>query len=83
MDTTSDRWTYKRSEQVSLPLEDILWHSNDGIDYLRPEVQLLHKAPGYAHRTSRLGSAQGSDGVGSLSAAGEYRGAGSGFSMSR
>lgn len=46
MDTTADDWTYKRSERVSRPLADILRRGDDGIDYLRPEVQLLHKAPG-------------------------------------
>ncbi len=30
---------------LARPLEEILW-TQDGIDYLRPEVQLLHKAPG-------------------------------------
>lgn len=45
MDVTASTWTYKRNARISLPIEDILW-SRDGIDYLRPQVQLLHKAPG-------------------------------------
>jgi hypothetical protein len=44
MDTTSDTWTYKRDDRISLPLDDILWE-REGITYLRPEIQLLHKAP--------------------------------------
>lgn len=43
MDTTATTWTFKRDQRVSLPLEEILWH-RDGVAYLRPEVQLLHKA---------------------------------------
>jgi len=45
MHTTSDTWTYKRDDRISLPLDDILWE-REGITYLRPEIQLLHKAPG-------------------------------------
>jgi hypothetical protein len=45
MNVTSSVWTYKRDARISRPLEDILW-AHDGIDYLRPEVQLLHKATG-------------------------------------
>lgn len=45
MDVRSSTWTYKRDDRISLPFEEILW-ARDGIPYLRPEVQLLHKAPG-------------------------------------
>lgn len=45
MDGTSTTWTYKRDARISLPVEEILW-TRDGISYLRPEVQLLHKARG-------------------------------------
>ena len=45
MDATISTWTYKRDARVSRQTEDILW-TRDGINYLRPEVQLLHKAPG-------------------------------------
>ena len=45
MDATPTTWTYKRDARVSRPLEDILW-TIDGIRYLRPEVQLMHKARG-------------------------------------
>ena len=38
-------WTYKRDARISLSVEEILW-AREGIPYLRPEVQLLHKAPG-------------------------------------
>jgi len=45
MDATPTTWTYKRDARIHLPLDDILW-VHDDICYLRPEVQLLHKAPG-------------------------------------
>jgi hypothetical protein len=45
MDVDDSHWSYKRDDRISRPLDDILW-TKDGIDYLRPEVQLLHKAPG-------------------------------------
>ncbi|WP_308044412.1 PHP domain-containing protein [Nocardioides lacusdianchii] len=43
MHATQTTWTFKRDARVSLPLAEILWE-RDGITYLRPEVQLLHKA---------------------------------------
>ena len=45
MTTVGDRWTYKRDSRTSLPLDEIVW-TKHGIPYLRPEIQLLHKAPG-------------------------------------
>lgn len=45
MSADASTWTYKRDPHLSLPTADILW-VKDGITYLRPEVQLLHKAPG-------------------------------------
>ncbi|MCW2738682.1 hypothetical protein [Nocardioides sp.] len=45
MHTTSTTWTFKRDPRISLPLSEITW-TRDGIAYLRPEVQLLHKARG-------------------------------------
>ena len=45
MDGTDEQWTYKRDARVTLPFCDVLWR-RDGTDYLRPELQLLHKAPG-------------------------------------
>lgn len=45
MDVTASMWTYKRDARISRAFEDMLW-THDGVDYLRPEVQLLHKAPG-------------------------------------
>ncbi len=44
MHTAGDMWTYKRDDRISLPLDDIVWEQ-EGITYLRPEIQLLHKAP--------------------------------------
>ena len=43
MHATPTTWTFKRDARISLPLPEILW-TRDGITYLRPEVQLLHKA---------------------------------------
>lgn len=43
MTATPTTWTFKRDARISLPLPEILWE-RDGITYLRPEVQLLHKA---------------------------------------
>ena len=45
MHATPTTWTFKRDARISLPLPEILWR-RDGITYLRPEVQLLHKARG-------------------------------------
>lgn len=45
MDVTDGRWVFKRDARITLPVEEIIW-SVDGIPYLRPEVQLLHKANG-------------------------------------
>lgn len=43
MHTTHEVWTFKRDARISRPLVDILWE-RDGIRYLAPEVQLLHRA---------------------------------------
>lgn len=45
MGVTDDRWVFKRDSRISRPVEEIVW-SLDGVPYLRPEVQLLHKAGG-------------------------------------
>ncbi|THV37771.1 hypothetical protein FAB82_20150 [Glycomyces buryatensis] len=45
MDATRSTWHYKRDERVSRRTDEILWNTG-GINYLRPEIQLLHKAPG-------------------------------------
>lgn len=45
MDTSDTTWSFKRDARVSRPLTEILWE-RAGIRYLRPEVQLLHKAAG-------------------------------------
>jgi hypothetical protein len=42
-DVRGQTWFYKRGYGVSLPFDQCLW-SRDGIDYLRPEIQLLLKA---------------------------------------
>lgn len=45
MTTVEDRWVFKRDSRTSLPLDEIVW-TKDGVTYLRPEIQLLHKAAG-------------------------------------
>lgn len=45
MSTVGDDWVFKRDERTTLPLDRIVW-SRGGINYLQPEVQLLHKAAG-------------------------------------
>ena len=45
MDGDAEAWTYKRDRRITRPFDDLLW-TVDGIDYLRPAIQLLHKAPG-------------------------------------
>ena len=53
MDVTASVWTYKRDARIRLPIDEILW-SRDGIHYLRPEVQLLHKASGLGPKDQGL-----------------------------
>ncbi|QPZ39534.1 nucleotidyltransferase domain-containing protein [Paramicrobacterium chengjingii] len=38
-------WVYKRDPALRMPLSDALWERN-GVQYLRPEIQLLYKAKG-------------------------------------
>lgn len=45
MDVTQDVWVYKRDARISRPVDEIVWIDED-IAYLRPEIQLLHKAKG-------------------------------------
>lgn len=44
-DVAEQTWSYKRDRRVAMPLDEILWE-HESIPYLRPTVQLLHKAPG-------------------------------------
>ncbi|WP_020579174.1 hypothetical protein [Actinopolymorpha alba] len=45
MGVAEDTWEFKRDSRVTRPIDEIVW-TQDGIDYLRPEIQLLHKARG-------------------------------------
>lgn len=45
MGVTEGRWVFKRDARISRPVDDIVW-LDDGVPYLKPEVQLLHKASG-------------------------------------
>jgi hypothetical protein len=42
-DVDGEIWRYKRDPNITRVLDDCLW-SHEGITYLRPEIQLLHKA---------------------------------------
>jgi hypothetical protein len=46
MDMTNSTWVCKRDTRVSRSSDEILFN-RDRINYLRPELQLLHKAPGF------------------------------------
>lgn len=45
MNVSEDTWVFKRDSRVTRPIDEVVW-TQDGIDYLRPEIQLLHKARG-------------------------------------
>lgn len=45
MTVTDTTWTYKRDRRLTAPAGQIFWQ-HEGITFLRPEVQLLHKAKG-------------------------------------
>lgn len=51
-DVTSAGWSYRRDARVTLPVERVVWR-RDGLAYLRPEVQLLYKAPGLRPQDQR------------------------------
>ena len=42
---SAEEWVHKRDESIRMPMRDALW-VRDGIRYLQPEIQLLHKAKG-------------------------------------
>ena len=44
IDTEENSWIYKRDRSVRRPLNEIFLKTVEGIPYLRPEIQLLHKA---------------------------------------
>jgi ATP-dependent exoDNAse (exonuclease V) beta subunit len=44
IDTEENTWVYKRDKSVRRPIDEIFLKTVDGIPYLRPEIQLLHKA---------------------------------------
>lgn len=47
-----DRWEFKRDGRITRPLDEVLWHQ-DGVPFLRPEVQLLLKARGLRPKDQR------------------------------
>ncbi|MEI2394049.1 nucleotidyltransferase domain-containing protein [Paenibacillus phytohabitans] len=46
IDTEENSWTYKRDKSIRRPMAEIILKTVEGIPYLRPEIQLLHKAGG-------------------------------------
>jgi hypothetical protein len=40
----ADRWVYRRNERVGAHWKDIGRFTNDGIPYIRPDIQLLYKS---------------------------------------
>ncbi len=46
IDTEENYWIYKRDKSVRRPIDEIFLKTVEGIPYLRPEIQLLHKAGG-------------------------------------
>jgi hypothetical protein len=44
IDTEENTWTYKRDKSIRRPMTEIVLRTGEGIPYLRPEIQLLHKA---------------------------------------
>ena len=46
VDTINDEWLFRRDARIRRPLSSIGHRTNDGIPYLRPELQLFFKAKG-------------------------------------
>jgi hypothetical protein len=44
MEQEGDEWIFRRAPQVRGPIQGLMRHTNDGIPYLSPEIQLLFKA---------------------------------------
>ncbi len=47
---TDERWACKRSPMISLPMDQAVRRTGDGLPYLAPEAQLLMKAKGLRPR---------------------------------
>lgn len=43
IDIRDGMWTYRRARAVRRPADDLMLRTDDGVPYLRPEVQLLYK----------------------------------------
>lgn len=48
-ESLQDRWLYRRNTSIQKPIEEIGLVTDDGIPYLRPEIQLLFKGGGSSH----------------------------------
>ena len=44
LDLEDDNWVFRRSNRVGGPISEMGRHTDSGIPYLKPEVQLLYKA---------------------------------------
>lgn len=50
VETEGGEWVYHRLPSIRRPLEETLLQTEDGIPYLRPEIQLLYKGGSRARR---------------------------------
>ena len=44
METEGNEWVYRRLRSIRGPIADLGMETDDGIPYLRPEIQLLYKS---------------------------------------
>jgi len=44
VDSVHNEWVYKREKSIRRSKEEIFYQTNEGVPYLRPEIQLLYKA---------------------------------------
>ncbi|MBB6674698.1 nucleotidyltransferase domain-containing protein [Cohnella nanjingensis] len=49
-DTDHESWIYKRERSIRRDWEDVISHTQEGIPYLKPEIQLLYKGGSSAIR---------------------------------
>lgn len=42
-ETEGNKWVYKRDTQINMPISEIGLLTNDGLPYIKPEIQLLYK----------------------------------------
>lgn len=52
-ESIADRWIYRRNPVIQRGIEEIIFTTNDGIPYLRPEIQLLYNGGGSSFRMEK------------------------------